>query len=472
MPRPRSDGCRTCVRKRIKCDRSRPHCRKCLETNQLCDGPPDPEPRFQDETTQVILRVSKKTASAPKSKISLLLGRNSENVYCTFFVETYLNTSPSVTVTDFEANKTWLLACHQSPSAQPVSNLALRSLTTFYFGCAHRNVDLQRKGRILYTSTLSRLRETLVDMSQTNDFDLLAAACLLAIYEYTAMTSNTGWLKHLQGIATLLEQRGASHFRKQPYRALLSFVRTSILFAALWSGERSFLEREEWTRVLSTDDKVDSQTTSMTNLLARFPGLIEDARRQRRNQATGASPNESLETAHGLRTVLNDLESWNEKCSIVIQEHLPKSIPQPFDCQVGSTDPCTDIFWYTRLDVAASFCQYHALSILAHKWLHHLDADQDPDNWHCATTHQHAIAIHKSVSYFLIPEHSLAGAFHLLFPAYMACQALAAAQPERARLVEVLNTMAEDKGIAIARQLVEQVNRRKSQGDSRGEAVE
>ena len=304
MPRPRSDGCRTCVRKRIKCDRSRPHCRKCLETNQLCDGPPDPEPRFQDETTQVILRVSKKTASAPKSKISLLLGRNSEDVYCTFFVETYLNTSPSVTVTDFEANKTWLLACHQSPSAQPVSNLALRSLTTFYFGCAHRNVDLQRKGRILYTSTLSRLRETLVDMSQTNDFDLLAAACLLAIYEYTAMTSNTGWLKHLQGIATLLEQRGASHFRKQPYRALLSFVRTSILFASLWSGERSFLEREEWTRVLSTDDKVDSQTTSMTNLLARFPGLIEDARRQSRNQSNRClpkrEPGDGTRFAHGL----------------------------------------------------------------------------------------------------------------------------------------------------------------------------
>ena len=60
MPK-RSAGCRTCVRRRVKCDRHRPHCRRCQRANLGCDGPPIPV-LFLDETNTTADRVRSKSA--------------------------------------------------------------------------------------------------------------------------------------------------------------------------------------------------------------------------------------------------------------------------------------------------------------------------------------------------------------------------------------------------------------------------
>ena len=232
-----------------------------------------------------------------------------------------------------------MLAAFQAPSDSHILNLAFRCLITGYFGCAYRHQGIQQIARNLYSGTLSLLRKTLMDSSQAQEFDVLGAACLLTVYEYTAFTSKTGWLEHLRGIAALFRLKGPSCFQVHPFRALFSFMRMSIMFAALTWQERSFLEEDEWQKILVDGDELTAHTSRITNLLARFPGLIEDTQVCKRNQEMCVSErriNGNTEIVRALYQTLEDLESWYQVWRISFPSQLPESMPPFLDAQGGS----------------------------------------------------------------------------------------------------------------------------------------
>ena len=478
MPRERrSQGCRRCVDRRIKCDRERPYCRRCQIANLSCDGPPPPDPQFQDETDLTVSRCSGKVASTTRSgdntsmpasisfDLPILLyepASYSEDVYCRFFLNSYFNACTLNAEVDFHANKEWILDSFQSPSQHPVSNLALRCLITGYYGCTHRDKTLQHAASDLYTNTLSLLRKQLRNPDQNSEFDVLAAACLLTIYEYTAFTSEIGWLQHLRGIANLFQMKGPSYFHKHPARALFIFMRMNIIFASIIWREKTFLEQPEWQDFLISEhtDEVTLQAIRITNLLARLPGLIQDADHQATNQQSQKLENPNRPWLN----LLDDLADWYRKWTNTLPLHLPHAVPSSITEAKYTSPLYWKNIWYTRLDVAAAFCQYHAIVILVHRWLQPQSltpsSSQDQINSHLTTANHHAMAICKSIPYFLAGDHANSGAFHLLFPAYVACQSTTVTQPERYWLLGILNSVAGDKGIAIASNLVDKINQR------------
>ncbi|KAJ9608518.1 hypothetical protein H2200_007506 [Cladophialophora chaetospira] len=281
----------------------------------------------------------------------------------------------------------------------------------------------------------------MTDPVKSRGFDVPAAASLLTIYEYTATTSQTGWLEHLRGIATLFELKGPSFFHKHPARALFIFIRMSIVFATVIWRERSYLERSEWQDFLiaAEDEEETLQGIRIVNLLARVSGLIQGMLQPHNNPQSDWS------------SILDDLADWHQTWSRCLPACLPRSVP------AGSSTEHTvlrKILWYTRLNVAAAFCQYHAAIILVHKWSHRSATQDSAMEPHPATVQEHALSICQSIPYLLAEEHSHLGAFYLLFPAYVACQALNPEQAERQWLAGILAQVARDKGIAIAKNLV------------------
>lgn len=447
-----SQGCRTCVRRRVKCDETQPQCRRCQRANLLCDGPPAPTAQFQDETELVIARhtESRRNSSTVRQHTPPLTLRSqpspySENVYYTFFTASFFNTHIENHENDFHANKLWMKSALESPDHFPISSLALKCLTTGYFGSTHASHAHQHDGRTLYTSALTAIRDCVADPARCGEFDLLAAVCLLTIYEYTAATSETGWLEHLRGISTLFRLKGPEFFHTQPARSLFILQRMNIICGAMIWRERSFLEGKDWQDFLTqyANDECTRQTIRITNLLARIPGFIEDGLHAGFDQAR-----------RQWDELFAELDEWYE----FWVTHLPEHLPQTKQRLPDQPELFESTLWYTRLEVAAAFCQYHATILLRHKWTYRTSPQQAEDlERHQTVTRPHALAICQSIPYFLLSEHSYSGAFYLLFPAFVACQAFQPEHPERQWILDVLARLAGDLGVAVAARLADQV---------------
>lgn len=213
MPKPNLHvGCRTCRRRKIRCDERQPLCLRCEKSCIPCEGY-GPKYQFIDEAAKLVKPV---TTNEPGGKYSstALRTASSRGTTCSKVsppefgrvgipgsseIGTYnwipnfgrqlqpkadANIQVPFLLTQLFPGGSWLdeLAIdHSSASAQP----SIRALAAVYFGRRHQRPDSIREGAQLYIQALNRLNKDLShpDEERTWSVSVLRSAATLELYE-------------------------------------------------------------------------------------------------------------------------------------------------------------------------------------------------------------------------------------------------------------------------------------------------
>ncbi|RKL24983.1 hypothetical protein BFJ72_g14172 [Fusarium proliferatum] len=267
----RSRGCLRCRQRRVKCDRSRPSCQRCIARNELCVGYRDEgDLMFQHETAKVVLKSQASTPSNSSSSSSSksprenrTRSRSVERAPESAFSSTtpvnlpaafpWLKDQPKTEsaskdeqIANIFMEKYVLLPCNESSSPGFLEHLpclfkevniegryalrfAVQACALADLSREKSSEELVERSLELYGYALSALGQSLAEKNKTpDDYDLMAVV-MLDIFEVNTLhnctqptkltllrtifmpdSSTTG--AHAQGMAHILRLRGQEQF--------------------------------------------------------------------------------------------------------------------------------------------------------------------------------------------------------------------------------------------------------------------
>ncbi|OTA28178.1 hypothetical protein BTJ68_10872 [Hortaea werneckii EXF-2000] len=297
----RSTGCYTCRKRKIRCDETRPQCKKCATHGVQCPGYRDPSDDFRDQTSITAHKAEIKYRAKAADR-----GRQGGNTFVKNVEEhdvqsaprtpTPCNTSSRATtsgippdpaairdlvspaavrtqlystfMTIYLPQKTSridhfsfyeLLASRRpntatSPGEEGVETVlssSLDALSLVTIGATSHNQTFLDQSVRAYGSALTRLRHTLTKPGALQNDDLLAATNVLgqcALYEEIAQRAQ-GWTAHTAGLQQLIAARGGPGSLHSPLATLMfSSLRHSALCAGLIGRKAPLMARPEWRR--------------------------------------------------------------------------------------------------------------------------------------------------------------------------------------------------------------------------------
>ncbi|KAF2020475.1 hypothetical protein BU24DRAFT_403585 [Aaosphaeria arxii CBS 175.79] len=247
----RSKGCSNCRRRRIKCDETPPTCQRCHKRGLECDGP--------RSTTWI----NASAKSTPISGVQSIPGQNSnlpnelslvafrDDICLTYTRKKLLRGGP----VELACNAVFLKS-DMDPGIDLLKSAILSLATTFY-GSRHQQKALMNTGYKQYGSVLLRLNQHLAQtqLQTTNETLLTALTCMLL--EIFLPTGPNHFLKHIQGIETILELRGPPTCPySQDTLVLFHGLRVLSIISGLATSRASIYAREEWKNLprLHEDD--------------------------------------------------------------------------------------------------------------------------------------------------------------------------------------------------------------------------
>lgn len=237
-----SSGCKTCIKRKVKCDELKPKCDVCRKSGRVCGGFRD---KFRVYSTSahhngVLLPLSKETYR----------GRIEES-----------SPSPTTDVLLYDTNKILLEYFEKNINGRGYTQLlsAVRymnttsSAVTSTFGalCAATFGKLQNDGSMkslgfeLYQDSLVRVQLSINDKDNSMADETLLCILMLSQVEITMVTEESAWRSHILGAAELIRHRGSSH-AKYSSPELYDNFRLRVIFEALTAGRRTYLSEEEW----------------------------------------------------------------------------------------------------------------------------------------------------------------------------------------------------------------------------------
>lgn len=184
-------GCRTCRRRKVKCDERKPGCERCERTNRECEGYVR-EHRFVNENARTEKQVMKKTntsSDAPAShevvsysseaksgSIGTSLGVRAfeDNIFVSFLLSNLFTGIPV---------RTPWLHLHAEDASSKTAQLSVRALSTTFFGRIHHQKDITVRGYDLYGRALLSLNQDLQDPRKGWSMSVMKSAMALELYE-------------------------------------------------------------------------------------------------------------------------------------------------------------------------------------------------------------------------------------------------------------------------------------------------
>ncbi|KAI9694256.1 MAG: hypothetical protein M1820_009114 [Bogoriella megaspora] len=505
-----SKGCRTCVKRRIKCDETRPECNRCKKSNRSCPGfiPPavfhqtifvgDKSERNaqQEESSQDGAASDAVSTHRPALRSltifeysgripqSLDLSGFTNNLYSSFLLNTYWSSNSQFRDHE-QLNRQWFTQCLSDQDKHPTSNLALQALAMAFFGRKNFQEHIVLHSEAIYGRALRALGNNIQNRINIDSFDTLAAVTALSMFEYVALTTYTGYIRHTQALARIVEHRGPEAFYQYPEKAILQAQRPLIMIQGLGARKRCFLERPEWIAIHEHDVGIAPRTRSsfdkpmgeLLNIFSRLPGIFEDVgkiRYQRIHEAlgTGMVDLAALEDVTvRLHLFHNSLRGWQARFDEVFEDARSEKRGDGIRITRDAEGPVfQSILWWKCLEAANIWNLYTTIKMLSLEQQYMLDhptymygyaRDDLTDDHHwtdkLSQLREMAFTIIRNVEYHLQPLHVNSGAFYILFPSRVAYMALDRSTREAKWLKVVIENMADKGGVELARHILRAV---------------
>ncbi|KAJ5684715.1 uncharacterized protein N7477_001060 [Penicillium maclennaniae] len=443
----RSKGCKTCRRRRVKCDEGKPHCQRCCKANIQCDGYIQ-YAEFVDVTSQLTSKRSSKKAKSTVLSSAGSTGSNDSVVELPFmpltvnpaFDEQIVFTSHLInrlfswaTDPNSPASASWILSLTcPTEDEQGVSTSSLRALATAYFGKTHGHYELVRKGAGFYSRALTSLREKLQDSSHVLGDEVLVAIICMGIYELVTFDQPNGWLHHYKGLARLTALRGPHCFQAGIAHALLPTLRSCISIGYIVERKRCFLDDLEWKTIPWAIKGIDSKEpiSHLHDYLSDLPGFLEDMDRVV-NWPAYEPGLDDFKAAYGGRVyaTLEAVYTWRWDWEQKFPNATYLISPKDLDAEVTlglPHSPFQSIIWFSNAYRATELITYNCIRLIATRALEisgiSIDIplsevnSTDPLMPMQGTRHDVAVETCRMMNYHLHVLRRSSGAFMLLFP--------------------------------------------------------
>ncbi|KAE8391579.1 hypothetical protein BDV23DRAFT_171539 [Aspergillus alliaceus] len=224
---PKSNACRTCLRRRVKCDLTQLSCNQCTKRNLSCPGY-EKRWRFMHQTTGSIQKDQQRNGRnqpQPHREAALIRARQSidelvepdladaaldlqqKEVFCTFlltsFPAQFASCGKCVEVNWIDYARRPLL------SAPQALVWAYRALATVFIGRKYKDMAKVTCSRHMYSRALNYLTGVIQHPRFATTEETFAAGILLTMYEMVDGITGASWLTHTRGLATMIQMRGA-----------------------------------------------------------------------------------------------------------------------------------------------------------------------------------------------------------------------------------------------------------------------
>ncbi len=218
------------------------------------------------------------------------------------------------------------------PADDALLNNAVRAVTLAHIGRSQGSKSHNVSALPIYVTALHLLNAALADRRKALLDETLAATVLLSWYEmFQSEAGAVPWIKHADGVATLIKMRGPARHRTGFGRELFLTYRLNFVPQALMSGAPCLLDGPEW-RVLTKGIQDDMRANGMVDEntlfyesaemfwseLARFPGLVREVR----NLAAAGEddPSEIQDLVERIKAFQTNFDDVFAQCNSALEE--------------------------------------------------------------------------------------------------------------------------------------------------------
>ncbi|RDW90949.1 hypothetical protein BP5796_02114 [Coleophoma crateriformis] len=503
----RSKGCRTCRRRKIKCDERQPLCARCERGGWTCYGF-DREVSFVSENLRAKRRSQKQAAirakncesecettqlSTPQSGFSIPQGSDEEG-NCMISVQSSASISglvvwqpqvmvmpadctvqlfPELSLSAFKNDirisftlaklfsgdrdvVEWLSLGYNSGDDY-INCGALKALSSAFYGRMNHDIQSENEARTHYVGVLKRLSRA-IGNNESMSLDVLVSSMTLSCYEMIASSSFGPSLLHAGGVGRLIEVRGPKRHRGRFELSILESMRVSIILKGMFDRKRVFLERQEWKTIPWTFHAVQNPMTKMVqDIMCDMPGLLEDFDNV---FAPEISPKEHKMRLGQLKTNLEHhlclLFDWRAAWESEYPNSCYERSPQVTD------GPFSTVLYFYDFEVCNGLMLYHSLVLLITEiGIALVGADfnharfAQGTNFVCTnpllqppgvSLYDGAIEVCRSVDYHISPPHESAGAYCVVFPLKKAHDELPPGSLEHKWVEDLMHVIARQSG--------------------------
>ncbi|KAF2229330.1 hypothetical protein EV356DRAFT_537338 [Viridothelium virens] len=325
-------GCESCKKRKLKCDRTKPECQKCIAINKRCPGVPDavdqvirgfdpnrPKRKYEQRSKKTVKasgapKKEDKSVPATSSRKASAADKNpSSDEVCTDLTVVPVNRSQSSTSavpplvavptsnreqhalglffhtlqevkSDIPVHGVGPFLCllaplHADASVDSALHRATSAVSALSLAEHHQEPKLQKDAYIAYGDAVKALNKVIAGggPSVVSD-ETLMSTLLLSLCECypTLLASTLRYRKHLEGAVSLLLLRGPEQFEKPASLALFKAARTQMVFNYIHRKKRipNFNNDQGW--VFAQEDSDDPLTLLGTTVLD-LPALRADA---------------------------------------------------------------------------------------------------------------------------------------------------------------------------------------------------
>ncbi|KAJ5281847.1 hypothetical protein N7478_007219 [Penicillium angulare] len=483
----RSKGCKTCRRRRVKCDEGKPKCARCHKAGKICEGYTQ-FVEFHDETTRIAGKDFQiQTSNSPGFTGSPQSITSQPGVQTTFITEyPFFPVKADPGWDEHSIFTTYLvdrLFTWQKPQAQyssfswmPVlvgrtenegllAYTSLRALATSFFAKVHGEPSIMHKGTAFYSRALRVLQDQLQDSELVFDDDVLLSVFCLSVYELIMFTDLSAWINHHKGLARLTALRGPYRHQTGVGHALLPRLRSTISIAWIIQRKHCFLENPEWKTIPWAISGLESRMPleKLHDYLVDCPGILEDLDRLR---AWGPNVPGKAEFqanfAMRAHLLLEGLYSWRWRW----QEDFPDAtylistatLDPAVALYLPSSCPFKTLIWFHDDHRATELIIYNAAQLIITAALDEAGVEikipatpylSDPLLPMQGRRYDIAVEICRMASFHLQKARNSMGAFMILFPLNSALRHLDDRGGVKKWLLKLLQAMADMHGFEV-----------------------
>ncbi|KAH8656685.1 hypothetical protein BGZ60DRAFT_532268 [Tricladium varicosporioides] len=270
----KSKGCHTCIKRRVKCDETKPICKRCTKAGYTCAGYNRPlrflnsfqdgfSARTNDENITTRIKDISITPSPPPE---LGLVAFKDNICFSYLMDNFVW-------------RTYGSPWFELAALGKMDRLSLDScqaLSQINFGSHYHQGDMQVQGAIQYGSVLRSLIPRLARSKEPGMEALVVPIMILLMYA-SSQGDRAGSGSHVAGLTQLLCSCGPEAFYSGTMRSAFESCRATLITVGLITKRRTFLEEPRWrTASWPSNTSPTDEQSRLTDLLALVPGLLDD----------------------------------------------------------------------------------------------------------------------------------------------------------------------------------------------------
>ncbi|RBR03947.1 hypothetical protein FVER53590_28828 [Fusarium verticillioides] len=226
-------GCERCRRRRIKCDRAKPQCQRCVKYGTTCPGYPQPQDvRFRHETSKVTAKaehfaaVDQRLPRGLELVPSLPEERNlncnrSANKSLDLQLAPYVAQSWDTALTQFFFDQVlmpvgWyshLPQLHYQAPPDSCIRVTISAASLFVAANQSHDAGMLQKARRTYGAALQAINSSIAHPERCLEDETLACVLLLHVLDHLTGNSSVPNMSHLNACAQLVKMREAKGFR-------------------------------------------------------------------------------------------------------------------------------------------------------------------------------------------------------------------------------------------------------------------